>query len=296
MTQTKVTIAIRIALLAAVALWAAPGRADWRKNGMATGDYRKDAHSDFKDLRTKRPNEPPPTQSGKLDEGIKIKHERGSIVYRIDMYPNYVARIPLEKSYTDIFVPKPEIADILPVPNCKRPMMISNKVPPNDETTGQAVKNEEGCNAIIIQAKTPRNPNGEQTAGSNDGTPQAPFSPSGGGTVAGSGGSAVATASMTNILALDSEGQVVANLMINTMPSWQRPDEGKVEIHNRSYPATGVKGHSSGSLATYENFQCDPTCRRVRDPSEGSQTNSVEGVGAQGGEHTNISNSNAGGN
>jgi len=102
---------------------------------------------------------------------------------------------------------------------------------------------------------------------------------------------------MTNILALDSEGQVVANLMINTMPSWQRPDEGKVEIHNRSYPATGVNGHSSGSLATYVSFQCAPTCRRVRDPSEGSQTNWVSGVGAQGGGNTNnISSSNAGGN
>ena len=78
---------------------------------------------------------------------------------------------------------------------------------------------------------------GWQTAGSKDGTPQAPFSPSGGGTVAGSGGSAVATASMTNILALDGEGQVVAILMINTMPSWMRPDEGKVEIHNRRNPA-----------------------------------------------------------
>src|SRR5262249_48955923 len=249
-------------------------------------DYRKDAQHDFKDLRTKRPNEPPPTQAGKLEGGIKIEHEPGSIVYRVDMYPDYVARIQLEKWYTDVFVPKPEIADIRPVPYCKRPMMIGDK-PPADDTTGQgpapdkAVQNE-GCNAIIIQAKTPRNPNGEQTAGSKDGTPQAPFSPSGGGTVAGSGGSAVATASMTNILALDGEGQVVAILMINTMPSWMRPDEGKVEIHNRSNPAL------------FTNYQCAPTCRRVRDPSELRQTNSVEGVGADGG--ANISDRNAGGN
>src|SRR5262245_6171691 len=153
--------------------------ADWRKTTMTTGDYRKDAQYDLKDLRTKRPNEPPQTQAGKLEGGIKIEHEPGSIVYRIDMYPNYVARIQLEKWYTDIFVPKPEIADILPVPIvCKRPMMIGDK-PPADDTTGQAVKNEEGCNAIIIQAKTARNPNGEQTAGSKDGKPQAPFSPAG---------------------------------------------------------------------------------------------------------------------
>jgi len=243
--------------------------ADWRKTTMTTGDYRKDAQYDFKDLRTKRPNEPPPTQSGKLEGGIKIEHEPGSIVYRIDMYPNYVARIQLEKWYKDILVPKPEIADIRPVPNCK-PAMMSGDKPQADDTTGQAVKLEDGCNAIIIQANNQGNPNGEKTAGSKDGTPQAPFSPSGGGTVAGSGGSAVATASMTNILALDSEGQIVANLMINTMPSWQRPDEGKVEIHNQ------------GNLGLYVNYQCAPTCRRVRDPAEGSQTNWVSGVGAQG--------------
>src|SRR5262249_13250288 len=269
--------------------------ADWRKTTMTTGDYRKDAQYDFKALRTKRPNEPPPTQAGKLEGGIKIEHEPGSIVYRVDMYPNYVARIQLEKWYKDVFVPKPEIADILPVPNCKLPMMIGDK-PPGDDTTGQAVKLEDGCNAVIIQANTPGNPNGHEKTGSDGNGTQAPFTPSGGGTVAGTGGSAVATGSMTNILALDSVGQVVAILMINTMPSWQRPDEGKVEIHNRSYPATGVNGHSSGSLATYVNYQCAPTCRRVRDPSEGSQGNSVEGVGAQGGENTNISNSNAGGN
>ena len=147
------------------------------------------------------------------------------------MYPNYTARIQLEKWYKDVFVPKPEIADILPVPYCKRPMMIGDK-PQADDTTGQAVKNEDGCNAIIIRANTPGNPNGHETTGSGDNGRNAPFSPSGGGTVAGMGGSAVATGSMTNILALDTEGQVVAILMINTMPSWQRPDEGKVEIHN----------------------------------------------------------------
>jgi len=254
-------------------------RADWRKTTMTTGDYRKDAQNDFKDLRTKRPNEPPPTQSGKLEGGIKIEHEPGSIVYRIDMYPNYVARIQLEKWYKDILVPKPEIADILPVPYCKRPMMVGDK-PPADDTTGQAVKNEDvGCNAIIIQANTPANPNGRETTGSRDNDRNAPFTPSGGGTVAGTGGSAVATGSMTNILALDNEGQVVAILMINTMPSWQRSDEGKVEIHNQ------------GNLGLYVNYQCAPTCRRVRDPSERSQGNVVSGVGAQGG--ANITNSNS---
>ena len=71
--------------------------ADWRKTPMTTGDYRKDAQSDFKDLRTKRPNEPPPTQAGKLEGGIKVEHEPGSLIYRVDMYPNYTAKIQLEK-------------------------------------------------------------------------------------------------------------------------------------------------------------------------------------------------------
>jgi len=249
---------------------------DWRKTTLTTGNAFKDAQHDFKDLRTKRPNDPPPTQAGKLEGGIKIEHEPGSIIYRIDMYPDYVAKIQLEKWYKDVLVPKPDIADVLPPPNCKLPLM-SNKVPPVEETTGQTVKNEDGCNAIIIQAKTPPNPNanGEKTGSDGNGT-QAPFTPSGGGTVAGSGGSAVATGSMTNILALDSEGQVVANLMINTMPSWQRPEEGKVEIHK------GTK------LETFVNYQCAPTCRVVRDPAGGSQFNAVSGVGAQGGGNTNI--------
>src|SRR5262245_33039903 len=72
--------------------------ADWRKTTTAIG-YAK---YDIKQLRTNRPNEPPPTQPGKLEGGIKIEHEPGSIVYRIDMYPNYVARVQLEKWYTNI--------------------------------------------------------------------------------------------------------------------------------------------------------------------------------------------------
>ena len=52
--------------------------ADWRNTIMTPGDYRKDAQYDFKDLRTKRPNEPPPIQFGKLEGGIKIEHEPGS--------------------------------------------------------------------------------------------------------------------------------------------------------------------------------------------------------------------------
>lgn len=87
--------------------------ANWRKTTMTAVDYAK---YDIKQLRTKRPNEPPPTQSGKLEGGIKIEHEPGSIVYRIDMYPNYVARVQLEKWYKDVLVPRPEIADVLPVP------------------------------------------------------------------------------------------------------------------------------------------------------------------------------------
>jgi hypothetical protein len=283
-----IKIGIKTALLAAVVLPAAFAHADWRKSGMTTGDYRKDAQYDYKDLRTKRPNEPPPTQAGKLEGGVKIEHEPGSIIYRIDMYPNYIARIQLEKWYKDVLVPKPDIANVLPTPFCGS-MLIGDK-PSADDTTGQTNKND-GCNALIIQANTPGNPNGVETTGGANG-PNAPFSPSGGGTVAGTGGSAVATGSMTNILALDSEGQVAAVLMINTMPSWQRYDEGKVEIHNKSFPALSQRegGKGEGSLAPYENYQCAPTCRRVRDPAGSSQGNSVAGVGAQGGTTVNTNN------
>ena len=76
---------------------------------------------------------------------------------------------------------------------------------------------------------------------------------------------------MTNIMALNDRGEVVANLMINTMPSWQRYDEGKVEIHNgggggRS-TGNGNLGNGGG-LAAFVNYQCAPTCRRVPDPAE----------------------------
>jgi hypothetical protein len=53
---------------------------------------------------------------------------------------------------------------------------------------------------------------------------------------------------------------VVANVMINTMPSWQRFDEGKVEIYNG--------GRKTGGLANFVNYQCNPICRRVPDPVE----------------------------
>src|SRR5262245_2169941 len=155
-------IKMRAILLATVAGILLAGNvvthADCRKTPLTPGSAVKDAQYDFKDLRTKRPNEPPPTQAGKLEGGIKIEHEPGSIVYRVDMYPNYVAKIQLEKWYKDVLVPKPEIADILPPPNCKLPL-IGKKVPPDEETTGQTVKNENACNALIIQANTPPNPN-----------------------------------------------------------------------------------------------------------------------------------------
>src|SRR5262249_35694813 len=100
--------------------------ADWRGTTMTAIDY---ANYDSQQLRTKRPNEQPPTQSCKLEGGIKIDHEPRSYFYRIDMYPNYVARVQLEKWYKDILVPKPEIADILPVAYCKGPPLISDKPP-----------------------------------------------------------------------------------------------------------------------------------------------------------------------
>jgi hypothetical protein len=284
--KSGTTTGISVALLAAM-LWAAPGHAeikvmrDWRKTPLTTGDYVRDALYDFKDLRTKRPNEPPPTQAGKLEGGVKVEHEPGSLIYRIDMYPNYTARIQLEKWYKDVLVPKPQIADVLPTPYCKRPL-ISDKVQDNG-TTGQADdgRDEDGCNAIVIQANTPGNPTGAEptSAASTQGAASAP-----------SGGSAVANGSMTNILALNKEGEVVANLMINTMPSWQRYDEGKVEIHNRSYPKKGGDGGdaSSGGLAAFVNYQCAPTCRRVPDPVE----NASQGAAPPGSAPSNINISN----
>jgi hypothetical protein len=76
---------MRTILLAAVAGVLLAGNvvshADWRKT-MSAVDYGK---YDIKQFRIKRPNEPLPTQSGKMEGGIKIEHEPGSIVYRIDM-------------------------------------------------------------------------------------------------------------------------------------------------------------------------------------------------------------------
>ena len=55
MPRDGITNGMRVAVLATVAFWAAPGHADWRKTGMRVGDYRKDAQSD---LRANRPNDP----------------------------------------------------------------------------------------------------------------------------------------------------------------------------------------------------------------------------------------------
>jgi hypothetical protein len=181
-------------------------------------------------------------------------------------------------------VPNPEIADVLPTPFCKRPLISDSPKIPDDGTTGKADdgKDDDGCNALIIQAKTPGNPNGASptSAAATQGTASAP-----------SGGSAVATGSMTNIMALDAKGDVVANLMINTMPSWQRYDEGKVEVHNRSYPAKKEGGggdNDKGGLAAFVNYQCAPTCRRVPDPIE----NASQGVAPPGTAPSNMNVSN----
>src|SRR5262249_2248988 len=82
---------------------------DWRKTALTPGNAVKDAQYDYKDLRTKRPNELPPTQPGKLDYGVKIEHEPGSILYRVDMYPDYTAKIRLERAFTDVHVANPNI-------------------------------------------------------------------------------------------------------------------------------------------------------------------------------------------
>ena len=78
-----------------------------------------------------------------------------------------------------------------------------------------------------------------------------------------------ATASMTNILVLNELGKEIANVMVTSLPSWQRFDEGKVEIHNGGGGRTGNGNLASGGgLAAYVNYQCAPMCRRVPDPAE----------------------------
>jgi len=245
-----ITIAIRTALLAAVVLPAAPGHTDWRKNATTPGDYRKDALSDFKELHAKRPNDPPPTTTGKLPGGAKIENVPGTNIIRVDTYPNHVVKLELPRPYQDVVVGDPGLIDVLPSKACK-PVMMGKAG--NDETVGKAADDDDGCEvrSLVIQAKTPSNPNNAPptSPGATQGAVSAP-----------SGGSAASTASMTNIFALDHKGDVVANVMVNMMPSWQRFEEGKVEIHK--------SGGRAGNLARFVNYQCTPICRRVPDPAE----------------------------
>jgi len=152
-----------------------------------------------------------------------------------------------------------------------------------DESVGAgSVEPDCGPRDLIIQSYIPGNPNGQNASGGQNGNGQASgngrnttISGGYGNTSVPSGGSAVATGSMTNIMALNDRGEVVANLMINTMPSWQRYDEGKVEIHNgggggRS-TGNGNLGNGGG-LAAFVNYQCAPTCRRVPDPAENASS------------------------
>jgi hypothetical protein len=241
-----IKIGIRTALLATVVLPAALAHADWRKTPLTTGDNRKDAISDFKELHKKRPNDPPPTTTGKLPGGVKIENVPGTNIIRVDIYPNHVARLELQRPYVDVLVADPGLIDVLPSRACK-PVMMGKAG--NDETVGNAADNNDGCEvrSLIIQAKTPPNSNGAPptSPGAMQGAVSAP-----------SGGSAASTASATNIFALDYKGDVVANVMVNMMPSWQRFEEGKVEIHK------------TGNLASFVNYQCTPICRRVPDPAE----------------------------
>jgi hypothetical protein len=239
------------ALIVASAMMLAPAaHADWRKNAMTTGDYRKDAQSDFKDLRTKRPNEPLPTTAGKLPGGVKIENGPGNVI-RVDMYPGYVAKIELAHAFKDVVIGNSELIDVLPV----------------------------GNRDLIIQAKAGGSPNSApSTVGSGNS-----------GNASGMTGGSLATGSMTNVLVLGGEGEEVANVMVNTMPSWQRYDEGKVEIYNgggrKGSTGNGNLG-SGGGLAAYVNYQCAPQCRRVPGPAE----NASSGAAPGGGNNTTINN------
>jgi hypothetical protein len=206
----------------------APGHADWRKTSMTTGDYRKDAQSDFKVLRAQRPNDPPPTTTGKLPGGVKIENVPDTNIIRVDMYPNHVARLELPRPYVDVVVADPGLVDVLPRQACK-PVMMGKAG--NDETVAKAADDDDGCEVrgLIIQAKTPSSSNGAPATspGAIQGAVSAP-----------SGGSAVSTGSMTNIFAIDHKG----------------------EVHN--------SGGRTGNLVNFVNYQCTPICRRVPDPAE----------------------------
>jgi hypothetical protein len=178
-----------VALLATVALWAAPGHADWRKTGTTTGDYRKDAQSDLRDLRKPRPNDPPPAVAG---AGGRVTKVEGSTIY-VDLYPGYAVKLEAPRAFKDVVIGNPDVIDILPG----------------------------GDRDLIIQAK-----------------------------LAGGG---------TNIQLLDGEGIEIANVIVKALPSWQRFNDGKVQVYNKK-----------DNLAGYTNYQCAPTCVRIEDKYEGS--------------------------
>ena len=194
------------------------------------------------------------------------------------MYPDYTAKIRLERVYTDVRVANPHIVNVIPSPVavCKD-VPIGKDGGEKDESVGAgSVEPDCGPRDLIIQSYIPGNPNGQNGNGQASGNGNNTTISGGyGNTSVPSGGSAVATGSMTNIMALNDRGEVVANLMINTMPSWQRYDEGKVEIHNgggggRS-TGNGNLGNGGG-LAAFVNYQCAPTCRRVPDPAENASS------------------------
>jgi hypothetical protein len=109
-THDGITNGISVALLAAVAMWAAPGHADWRKTGMTTGDYRKDAQSDVRDLSKPRPNDPPPTTAG---AGGRVTKVQGSTIY-VDLYPGYVVKLEAPRAFKDVVIGDSDVIDTMP--------------------------------------------------------------------------------------------------------------------------------------------------------------------------------------
>jgi hypothetical protein len=152
---------------------------------MTTGDYRKDAQTDLKELRAKRPNDPPPTTAGKLPGGVKVENGPGNLIF-VDMYPGYAARIQLPNSFRNVVIGNNDVVEVVPMQGM-------------DDT-------------LIIQAKSNNAPaNGSPNSPTTVGT-------GGNGGLNGSNGyGSSATASMTNILVLNELGKEIANVMVTSL-------------------------------------------------------------------------------
>lgn len=87
MTHDRITNGIRVALLATVTLWAAPGHAQ------------------------SRPYDPLPI---KLPDGFKVVNGPGDII-RVDTYPGFSGTIKLPSAFKDVVVGDEGVVEVLPL-------------------------------------------------------------------------------------------------------------------------------------------------------------------------------------